>query len=71
MAPAREEPLPDRVDRRGAYAVLTATGREALRQAWPIYAHGIVRHFTSLLDGDEVRVLTAALTRIDAAARGE
>src|SRR6266487_5523679 len=32
-------------DRRGAYAVLTDRGRDALRQAWPIYAQGIAQHF--------------------------
>jgi DNA-binding MarR family transcriptional regulator len=56
-------------DRRGAYAVLTEKGREALRAAWPIYARGIHEHFARHLDDDEVRVLTAALGRIDRAAR--
>jgi DNA-binding MarR family transcriptional regulator len=56
-------------DRRGAYAVLTPRGAAALREAWPIYARGIRAHFTCHLDDDEVRVLTAALGRIDAAAR--
>jgi DNA-binding MarR family transcriptional regulator len=56
-------------DRRGAYAVLTEQGREALRTAWPVYAQGIREHFARHLDEDEVHVLTAALGRIDRAAR--
>jgi DNA-binding MarR family transcriptional regulator len=56
-------------DRRGAYAVLTERGQEALRTAWPIYARGIREHFARHLDDDEVRVLTASLGRVDAAAR--
>lgn len=56
-------------DRRGAYAVLTDRGREALRQAWPVYARGIAAHFARYLSGEEVHTLTEALGRIDAAAR--
>jgi DNA-binding MarR family transcriptional regulator len=56
-------------DRRGAYAVLTTKGREALRHAWPIYARGIVEHFSRFLSDEEVRTLTSALQRVDAAAR--
>lgn len=56
-------------DRRGAYAVLTAEGQRALRQAWPIYAHGIQRHFASLLSEEEVRTLIETLERVLAAAR--
>ena len=56
-------------DRRGAYAVLTERGRDALRRAWPVYARGISAHFARYLGDDEVRVLTEALGRIDAAAR--
>ena len=51
-------------DRRGAYAVLTAKGLAAVRQAWPTYAKGISQHFTSLLNDEEVHVLTTALERI-------
>jgi len=58
-------------DRRGAYAVLTEQGRDALRRAWPVYARGIQEHFARHLSDDEVRALTAALGRINAAARRE
>jgi DNA-binding MarR family transcriptional regulator len=62
----------DRADRRGAYAVLTEPGLAALRQAWPVYAAGIVRHFTSHLSDEEARILTAVLTRmLDAAENRE
>jgi DNA-binding MarR family transcriptional regulator len=56
-------------DRRGAYAVLTETGRAALKRAWPVYARGIHAHFARYLSEEEVRTLTEALGRIDAAAR--
>jgi DNA-binding MarR family transcriptional regulator len=56
-------------DRRGAYAVLSEKGLEALRRAWPVYAHGIQKNFASLLNDEEVRILTSALERVNAAAR--
>ena len=56
-------------DRRGAYAVLTKKGREALRRAWPIYAGGIVDHFGRFITDEEASILTSVLERIDAAAR--
>jgi DNA-binding MarR family transcriptional regulator len=51
-------------DRRGAYAVLTEKGLDALRQSWKTYALEIRRHFLELLSEDEVAVLTTALTRV-------
>jgi DNA-binding MarR family transcriptional regulator len=51
-------------DRRGAYAVLTEPGREALRQAWPIYAAGIAQHFLQHLTAAEIETLTAVFTRV-------
>lgn len=56
-------------DRRGAYAVLTEKGAEALDRARPVYARGIVRHFSRFLSDDEVRTLTSALERVDAQLR--
>lgn len=56
-------------DRRGAYAVLTEKGRDALDCARPVYARGIIEHFSRYLNDEEVRVLTGALARVDAAAR--
>lgn len=51
-------------DRRGAYAVLTEQGLEALRQAWPVYARGIKNYFADLLTEEEITVLTGALERV-------
>ena len=56
-------------DRRGAYAVLTPEGLQALRQAWPIYARGIQQHFVELLNANEISVMTTALERVQRAAR--
>ena len=58
-------------DRRGAYAVITPAGLQAMRRTWPHYAQGIMRHFTSHLSDDETRMLTQTLERILALARQE
>ncbi len=55
---------PDPMDRRGAFAVLTDKGREAMRQSWPVYARGIARHFARHLSDAEARTLTEVLTRV-------
>jgi DNA-binding MarR family transcriptional regulator len=56
-------------DRRGWFAVLTDQGRSALRRAAPVHLRGIHEHFTRHLSPEEVQVLTAALSRVVAAAR--
>ena len=58
----RREPDPD--DRRGSHAVLTDSGRQALRDAAPVYLAGIAEHFTSRLNDDELQILNSALTRV-------
>ena len=55
---------PDPTDRRGAFAVLTEAGRDALRRTWPAYAAGIMEHFARHLTEDEARVIAAALERV-------
>jgi DNA-binding MarR family transcriptional regulator len=56
-------------DRRGWFAVLTDQGRSALRRAAPIHLRGIHEHFARHLDPAEVEALTAALSKVVAAAR--
>lgn len=51
-------------DRRGAYAVLTERGVEALRRAWPVYARGISKYFVNHLSEEEKEVLASALERV-------
>jgi len=51
-------------DRRGVYAALTASGLDALRRAWPVYARGIATHFARHLGEAEARTLTEALARV-------
>ncbi len=58
-------------DRRGAYAVLTPQGFEALRKAWPIYARGINQYFASQLTSEEIDSLTGALERVNRNARNK
>lgn len=55
---------PDPLDRRGSYAVLTAEGEKALRNAWPIYARGILHHFAQHLSDEEAQTLTNAFARM-------
>jgi DNA-binding MarR family transcriptional regulator len=56
------EPDPD--DGRACLAVITRSGRDALRKAAPVYLGGIERHFTSHLDDHEQAVITAGLQRV-------
>jgi DNA-binding MarR family transcriptional regulator len=56
-------------DRRGAFAVLTDAGKQALRQAWPVYASGISRYFASQMSEAEARVIGDVFGRIVEAAR--
>jgi DNA-binding MarR family transcriptional regulator len=60
---------PDPTDRRGAFAVLTDEGLEAMRKAWPYYAQGIVDTFTRHVSEDEARVISEVCARIRDAAR--
>jgi DNA-binding MarR family transcriptional regulator len=55
-------------DRRGAYAVLTDQGYQALRAAWPIYARGIAQHFSRHLTEEEVQTLSEVFQRLLTAA---
>jgi DNA-binding MarR family transcriptional regulator len=56
----------DRVggDRRGAYAVITERGNDALQEAWPTYARGIIQYFASALSPDETATLADLLQKI-------
>lgn len=58
---------PDPADGRGAFAVLTDTGRSRLRAAAPAYLQGIREHFAHHLDDDELRMLRVALDKVTAA----
>lgn len=51
-------------DRRGAYAVLTDQGYQALRAAWPIYARGFAQHFIRHLTNEELQTLTDVFQRL-------
>lgn len=44
-------------DARGAYAVLTETGRARLREAQPLHRDGVRRRFLSRFSAEELRVL--------------
>lgn len=51
-------------DRRATFAVITSTGRAALRRAAPVYLRGIREHFTSHLTDQELRILGRGLQKV-------
>ena len=53
-------------DARGAYAVLTATGRARLREAQPLHRESVRRRFLSRFSDDELRELAAFWERLQA-----
>lgn len=59
----------DPSDRRGAFAVLTEAGQEAVRQAWPVYAQGITTYFADHLLQTEAETLISVFTRLLEAAK--
>ncbi len=54
---------PSPTDRRGAFAVLTAQGFEALRETWPIYSEGIEENFAQFISHEEALLLTKLFNR--------
>ena len=59
---ARREDCPS--DRRGAFAVLTAAGRELLAQMWPAYRRSLAKHFGARLTEAEAARLAALLGKL-------
>ena len=51
-------------DARGAYAVLTETGRDRLREAQPLHRDGVRRRFLSRFSAEELRVLAGFWDRL-------
>jgi len=58
----RREPCAE--DERGAYAILTKKGKEALARARPVYWAAIRKYFAAALSDDETRTLEGILGRI-------
>jgi len=58
-------------DRRGAFAVLTETGKEMVRHAWPVYAQGIARYFAAHMNEEEAGVIRDVFSRIMKAAQND
>jgi len=57
----------DPVDGRATLAAITARGRQALREAAPVYLAGIREHFSRHLDHDQLRAVRAGLEQVLAA----
>lgn len=51
-------------DRRAIYAALTEKGQAAIKETWPIYAHGIQQHFARYLLPEYIPALTSGLQRV-------
>lgn len=51
-------------DRRGAFAVLTDKGKDAVRKSWPVYAKGISKYFVSNITKEEAQTLRDVFARI-------
>jgi DNA-binding MarR family transcriptional regulator len=57
-------------DRRGAYAVITPTGRAELQRIWPIHVDGIQRYFDTNVRDEDIPALYATLSRLIARIEG-
>jgi len=51
-------------DRRGAFAVLTPAGHDALEQAIPVHLAAVHEHFMKYLSDDEANAMVSALTKV-------
>lgn len=51
-------------DRRGAFAAITETGLERLRQARPVHLRGIDDHFVSKLTADDLEAVRSVLAKV-------
>lgn len=58
------ERVADSSDGRATLACLTESGRAALKQAAPVYLHGIEQHFTRHLSVADQRAIGRALQRV-------
>jgi DNA-binding MarR family transcriptional regulator len=59
---------PSTSDRRGAFAVITDSGRDMLARMTPVYRRTVEEHFVPHL-GDEVEALQVSLERVSESAR--
>jgi len=55
-------------DQRGAFAALTAAGKDVLERARPVHRRGIAEHFARYLTDDETQALRSAVGKVLAAA---
>lgn len=51
-------------DKRGAYAVITASGRALQKRMWVTYARSLQTHFTSKVTQEEAEVLLTLLRKL-------
>jgi DNA-binding MarR family transcriptional regulator len=60
----------DESDGRSSFAALTASGKDALRRAWPVYREAIHRRIGAQLSTEQCRELAVLLARATAGAEG-
>jgi DNA-binding MarR family transcriptional regulator len=58
----RREPCED--DRRGAYAVITESGRETLADMWPVYERCLAEHIGPQVNAADARAIRRALEAV-------
>jgi DNA-binding MarR family transcriptional regulator len=58
----RRQPAPE--DARGTVAVITPSGRAALRRSAPVYARAVREHFASALTDAEARAIANGLAKV-------
>jgi DNA-binding MarR family transcriptional regulator len=54
----------DPEDRRGFYAIITDTGKQAMRGAWKVYSQSIHTYFAQHLTDEEAAIFTKVFERI-------
>jgi DNA-binding MarR family transcriptional regulator len=54
----------DPEDRRGFYAIITAAGVTAMRQAWRVYSASISEYFAAYFDEEELAIFHRVLQRM-------
>lgn len=59
-----------RMDRRGAFAVLTQEGLSRLRRAAPVHLRGVQQHFAGLLTDPELDAIRTGMGKVAEGGRG-
>jgi DNA-binding MarR family transcriptional regulator len=70
VAAGLAERQPDESDGRSSFAALTASGKDALRRAWPVYREAIHRRIGAQLSAEQCHELAVLLAQATVGAEG-